>query len=163
MNINFPWNQFAKKIMNVQIFREIDLQNSLINLVHLIVSHGNIILRIRNSENNFDIPGLFDFWMSIWLPYLFLCNTKLWTILIFSEVENSYRYIDTTTWRGVPLLQRFNGLSLEAKFFRDEKLVVDIGLGNHLLWIVDTKMTIYKKKIKIKNLILKLCYARTPH
>ena len=97
------------------------------------------------------------------LPYLFLCNTKLWTILIFSEVENSYRYIDTTTWRGVPLLQRFNGLSLEAKFFRDEKLVVDIGLGNHLLWIVDTKMTIYKKKIKIKNLILKLCYARTPH
>ena len=64
------------------------------------------------------------------LPYLFLCNTKLWTILIFSEVENSYRYIDTTTWRGgVPLLQRINDLSLEAKFFRDEKLVVDIGLG----------------------------------
>ena len=47
--------------MNVQIFREIDLQNSLINLVHLIASHGNIILRIRNSENNFEIPGLFDF------------------------------------------------------------------------------------------------------
>ena len=48
--------------MNVQIFREIDLQNSLINLVHLIASHGHIILRIRNiSENNFEIPRLFDF------------------------------------------------------------------------------------------------------
>ena len=29
--------------------------------------------------------------------------------------------------------------------------MVDIGLGNHLLWIVDTKMTIYKKKNKDKK------------
>ena len=36
--------------MNVQIFHEIDLQNSLINLVHLIASHGHIIIRIMNSE-----------------------------------------------------------------------------------------------------------------